>query len=42
MQESQRAPNRLNSKRPTPRNIIIKMARVEEKERILMALREKQ
>ena len=40
IQEAQRAPNKLNSNRPTPRHIIIKMAKV--KERILMAAREKQ
>ena len=36
----QRAPNKLNPNRPTPRHIIIKMAKV--KERILKAAREKQ
>ena len=40
IQEAQRAPNQLNSKRPTPRHIIIKMVKV--KERILKAAREKQ
>ena len=39
-QEAQRAPNGLNLNRPTPRYIIIKMAKV--KERILKAAREKQ
>ena len=38
-QEAQRAPNKLNPNRPTPRHIIIKMAKV--KERILKAAREK-
>ena len=42
IQESQRAPNKLNPSRPTPRNIIIKMAKVRDKERILKAAREKQ
>ena len=42
IQETQRAPNKLNSKRPTPRHIIIKMAKVKDKERILKAAREKQ
>ena len=40
IQEAQRAPNKLNPNRPTPRHIIIKMAKV--KERILKAAREKQ
>ena len=40
IQESQRAPYKLNPKRPTPRHIIIKMAKV--KERLLKAAREKQ
>ena len=34
IQEAQRAPNKLNPNRPTPRHIIIKMAKVKEKERI--------
>ncbi len=42
IQESQRAPNKLNPSRPTPRNIIIKMAKVRDKERILKAARETQ
>ena len=42
MQEAQRAPNKLNPNRPTPRHIIIKMAKVSDKERILKAAREKQ
>ena len=41
-QEAQRAPNKLNPNRPTPRHIIIKMAKVKDKERILKASREKQ
>ena len=40
IQEAQRAPNKLNPKRTTPRHIIIKMAKV--KVRILKAAREKQ
>ena len=40
--EAQRTPNKLNPKRPTPRHIIIKMAKVKDKERILKAAREKQ
>ena len=33
---------KMNPKRPTPRYIIIKMAKVKDKERILKAAREKQ
>ena len=40
-QEAQRAPNKLNANRPTPRYIIIKMAKVKDKERILKAARVK-
>ena len=39
VQETQRVPNKVNPNRPTPRHIIIKMAKV--KERILKAAREK-
>ena len=42
IQEAQRAPNKLNPNRPTPRHIIIKMAKGKDKERILKAAREKQ
>ena len=42
IQGAQRAPNKLNPNRPTPRHIIIKMAKLEDKERILKAAREKQ
>ena len=42
IQEAQRAPKKLNPNRPTPRLIIIKMAKVKDKERILKAAREKQ
>ena len=42
IQEAQRTPNKLNPNRPTPRHIIIKMAKVKDKERILKAAREKQ
>ena len=42
IQEAQRAPNKLNPNRPTPSHIIIKMAKVKDKERILKASREKQ
>uniref|UniRef100_A0A8D0WDS6 L1 transposable element RRM domain-containing protein n=1 Tax=Sus scrofa TaxID=9823 RepID=A0A8D0WDS6_PIG len=40
--EAQMAPNKLNPNRATPRHIIIKMAKVNDKERILKAAREKQ
>ena len=39
-QEAQRAPKQLNPNRPIPRHIIIKMAKVKGKERILKAERE--
>ena len=42
IQEAQRAPNKLKLTRPTPRHIIIKVAKVKDKERILKAAREKQ
>ena len=42
IQESQRAPNNWNPNRPTSRCIIIKMARVKEKDRLSKAAREKQ
>ena len=41
-QETQRVPIKRNPKRPTLRYIIIKMAKVQDKERILKAAREKQ
>ena len=40
VQEAQRVPNKINPNRPTPRHIIIKMAKV--KERILKAARQQQ
>ena len=42
VQETQRVPNKMDAKRPTPRHIIIKMPKVKDKERILKAAREKQ
>ena len=33
VQEAQRVRNKVNSNRPTPRNVIIKMAKVKDKER---------
>ena len=41
VQEAQRAPNKINPKRPTPRHIIIKMSKIKDKERILKAARER-
>ena len=41
IQETQRVPNKRNTKRPTARHIIIKMAKLQDKERILKAAREK-
>ena len=40
MQEEQRAPNKLNPNRPMARYIIIKMAKVKDKEMIRKAARE--
>ena len=42
IQETQRVPSRRNPKRPTSRHIIIKMAKFQDKDRILKAAREKQ
>ena len=41
-QESQRVPNKRNLNRPPARHIVIKMAKFQDKERILKAAREKQ
>ena len=41
IQEAQRVPIKMNPKKPTPRHIIIKMAKFQDKERILKAAREK-
>ena len=41
IQETQRVPSKWNPKRPTARHIIIKMAKFQDKERILKAAREK-
>ena len=41
IQETQRFPSKRNPKRPTTRYIIIKMAKFQDKERILKAAREK-
>ena len=42
VQESQRVPNKMDAKRPTPRHILIKMPKFKNKERILKAARENQ
>ena len=42
IQETQRVPIKRNPKRPTARHIIIKMAKFQDKERILKAAREEQ
>ena len=42
IQEAQRVPSKGNPKRPTARNIIIKIAKFQDKERMLKAAREKQ
>ena len=42
VQRAQRVPNKMNSKRTTPRCIIIKRPNVKDKERILKAARKKQ
>ena len=42
VQETQRIPIRRNPKRPTPRHMIIKMAKFKDKDRILKTVREKQ
>ena len=41
VQEGQRVPNKMDAKRPIPRNIIIKMSKIRDKERILKVAREK-
>ena len=42
VQVAQRIPNKIDAKKLTPRQIIIKMRKVKDKERILKAAREKQ
>ena len=42
VQEIQRVPNKLGPKRITPRHIIITLAKIKDKERILKAVREKE
>ena len=42
VQETQRAPNRINPRRNTPRHILLKLTKIKHKEQILKAAREKQ
>ena len=42
MREAQRVPNKMDARRPALRHIVIKMAKVKDKERILKTAREKQ
>ena len=42
VQEAYRVPSKINPKRSTPRHILIKMAKIKDKERILKAAREMQ
>ena len=42
VQEAQTVPHRINPRRNTPRNILIKLPRIKYKEKILKAAREKQ
>ena len=42
VQETQRVQNRINSRQNTPKHILIKLAKIKHKERILKAAREKQ
>ena len=41
VQEAQRVPNKIDTKRTTPRHIIMKIPKVKGKERILKVAREK-
>ena len=41
VQEAQRVPYRINPRRNTPRHIIIKFAKIKDKEKLLKAAREK-
>ena len=42
VQETQRAPNRINPRQNTPRHILIKLMTIKHKEQILKAAKEKQ
>ena len=41
VQEAHRAPYRINPRRNTPRHIVIKLAKIKDKEKLLKAAREK-
>ena len=41
VQEGQRVPGRINSRRNTPRHIIIKLTKIKDKDKLLKATREK-
>ena len=41
LQEAQRVPGRINPRRNTPRHIVIKLAKIKDKEKLLKATREK-
>ena len=41
VQEAQRVPGRINPRRNTPRHIVIKLAKIKDKENLLKAAREK-
>ena len=41
VQEAQRVPYRINPRRKTPRHIVIKLAKIKDKEKLLKAAREK-
>ena len=41
VQEAQRVPYRINQRRNTPRHIVIKLAKIKDKEKLLKAAREK-
>ena len=41
VQEAQRVPYRINPRRHTPRHILIKLAKIKDKEKLLKAAREK-
>ena len=41
VQEVQRVPYRVNPRRNTPRHIVIKLAKIKDKEKLLKAAREK-
>ena len=41
VQEAQRVPNKIDTKRPTARHIIIKIPKVKDKKRLLKTAREK-